>query len=138
MNWRLILMLSLFGLAMAILTISVIPQNVEPFCWLAIFIICAYFIAKNCTSMYFVNGLMVSIVNSVWITAAHVFFFHDYMAHHPDMAKMSMLHMMGTHPRIEMIITGPIIGVIAGLVLGLFAWIASKIVKKTPAETSNV
>jgi len=34
------------------------------------------------------------------------------------------------HPRRMMVITGPIIGVISGLVLGLFCWVASKIVKR--------
>jgi uncharacterized membrane protein len=31
-----------------------------------------------------------------------------------------------------MLVTGPLIGVLSGLVLGLFAWIASKLVKKQP------
>jgi uncharacterized membrane protein len=33
-------------------------------------------------------------------------------------------------PRLMMLITGPVIGIISGLVLGLFAFIASKIFKK--------
>jgi hypothetical protein len=31
-----------------------------------------------------------------------------------------------------MLVTGPFIGVISGLILGLFAFIASKLVKRTP------
>ncbi len=42
MNWKLILQLSLFGLAMAVGTVFVIPSNVEPLFWLAIFAVCAY------------------------------------------------------------------------------------------------
>jgi uncharacterized membrane protein len=34
------------------------------------------------------------------------------------------------HPRLMMLITGPIIGLISGVVLGLFSFIASKIIKK--------
>jgi uncharacterized membrane protein len=34
------------------------------------------------------------------------------------------------HPRMQMLYTGPIVGIISGLVLGLFAFIAAKIMKK--------
>jgi hypothetical protein len=44
MDWKLIFGLSLFGLAMAIATVFVIPSNVEPIFWLAIFLVCAYLI----------------------------------------------------------------------------------------------
>jgi len=46
------------------------------------------------------------------------------------MAKMPL----PTHPRIMMLITGPIIGIISGLILGLFAFVASNIVKKKAPE----
>ena len=49
MNWKLIFQLSLFGLAMAIATVSLIPQNVEPIFWLVVVLLSAYLIAKKCT-----------------------------------------------------------------------------------------
>jgi hypothetical protein len=130
MNWKLIFRLSLFGLGMALATISWIPQNAEPFFWLVIFIICAYVVAKNCSSNYFLHGFMISLVNSVWITAAHVLFYETYIASHPQMASMSEHMFLPKHPRIQMLIMGPVFGVGFGLVLGLFCFIASKIVKK--------
>ena len=39
MDLRLVLALSMFGLAMGILTVFVIPSAVEPFLWLAIFVV---------------------------------------------------------------------------------------------------
>jgi hypothetical protein len=63
MNWRLVFGLSLFGLGMAIATVFLIPSNVEPFCWLAIFLICAYIIARQAPGKFFLHGLMVSIVS---------------------------------------------------------------------------
>jgi len=130
MNWKLIFKLSLFGLAMAIATVYFIPSGVEPFCWLAIFIICAYLIAKNCTSGYFLHGLMVSIVNAVWITAAHILLFDKYISNHQQEAEMMAKMHMTDNPELMMLIAGPIVGVISGLILGLFAFIASKIIKK--------
>jgi hypothetical protein len=61
MSWNLIFKLSLFGLTMGLATVYVIPSDIDLFCWLIIFIIYAYLIAKNCHSKYFLHGLMVSI-----------------------------------------------------------------------------
>ena len=129
MNWKLIFQLSLFGLAMAISTVYWIPFHLEPLFWLAIFIVCAYLIARNCTGKFFLYGFLVSLVNSVWITAFHVLLFNRYIADHPKEVEMLSTMPMPNHPRWMMLMTGPIIGVISGLVLGLFALVASKIWK---------
>ena len=133
MNWRLILMLSLFGLAMAFATVWVIPSNVEPIFWLAIFLICAFLIARSGVPRPFLHGLLVSIVNSVWITSAHVIFAGAYLAHHPQEANMLKTMPMPDAPRLMMAMTGPVVGIISGLVLGVLALIASKIVKPPKA-----
>ena len=129
MNWKLIFGLSLFGLAMGIGTVFVIPSNIEPIFWLVIFLICAFLIARSRSTGHFLHGLMVGIVNSVWVTGAHVLLFNSYVAHHPkEMAMMSSMP-LPTSPRLMMAITGPIIGVISGCILGLFAFVAGKLVK---------
>jgi hypothetical protein len=126
MNWKLILQLSLFGLAMAVGTVFVIPSNIEPLFWLAIFIVCGYAIATRAPGNYFLHGLMTSIVNSIWITATHVILFDAYIANHAQEAEM--MAKLPLSPKVLMLCTGPIIGVVSGLVLGLFAVIARKIV----------
>jgi hypothetical protein len=83
MDWRLLFGLSLFGLAMGVATVFVIPSNVEPVFWLFIFIACAYFIARNRPDRHFLHGLLLGIVNSVWVTGAHIAFFSQYFANHP-------------------------------------------------------
>jgi hypothetical protein len=133
MNWKLIFGLSLFGLAMAIATVYLIPTKFEWIFWLIIFIICAYLIAKNAPGNYFLHGFLVSIVNSIWITATHVILFTTYVANHPEVVDMNSKMPLADHPKRLMVIAGPIIGIISGLVLGLFAFIASKIVKKPVA-----
>jgi uncharacterized membrane protein len=134
MNWKLIFQLSLFGLFMGIATVYFIPSKIEPFCWLAIFIICAIVIAKRASGMFFLHGFCVSLLNAVWITSAHLILFDTYIANHAEEAR-TMAKMGGSFsPKLIMLITGPIIGIISGLVLGLFAFIASKIIKKDPIK----
>ncbi|TAL66279.1 MAG: hypothetical protein EPN88_08690 [Bacteroidetes bacterium] len=130
MNWKIILQLSLFGLVMAIATVYVIPSNIEPLCWLVIFVLCAYLIAKNCKEKFFLNGFLVSLVNAVWITSAHILLLDTYIARHAQEATMMTKMPVSFSPKLMMLMTGPVIGVVSGLILGLFAFIASKIVKK--------
>jgi hypothetical protein len=83
------------------------------------------------TGKYFLHGFFVSLVNSVWITTAHVAFFSTYMANHPEQAEMSTRMPLPDHPQLMMVLTGPVIGAVSGLVLGLFSIIAGKFVKKS-------
>jgi len=133
MNWKLIFQLSLFGLAMAIATVFWIPSTIEPAFWLVIFIFCAYTIAKRTHGQYFLHGFMVSIINSVWITAAHFILYDKYVPNHPE--EMEMFSKLGTSvdPRMMMLLMGPLFGVVFGLILGLFSFVAGKLVKKPAA-----
>ena len=130
MNYKLIFQLSLFGLAMAIATVFWIPSNIEPIYWLIIFIISAYFIALKSSGKYFMSGFWVSIANCVWITAIHIIFIQNYMASHQQEAEMLAKMPFPDSPRLMMLLTGPVIGIVSGLVLGLFAFIGSKILQK--------
>jgi len=134
MNWKLIFQLSIFGLIMAFATVSLIPQNFEPLFWLVIFVFCAYVIAKVCPGNYFLHGFFVSLVNCVWITSVHIVYYKRYIdiANHPQMASLAknMPASLAIHPKLAMLIVGPIFGAIFGIILGTFSFIASKIVKK--------
>jgi hypothetical protein len=133
MNWKLILLLSIFGLVMGFATVSLIPSNIEPYCWLVILIICSYLIAKYAGGKYFLHGLFVSIVNSVWITAVHVAMFYTYIATHPEYIETmnGLPPALAGHPRRMMLPVGVVSGIVSGLILGLFAWIASKILRRS-------
>ncbi len=124
MNWKLVLQLSLFGLAMGIATVFAIPSNLEPLFWLAIFVVCAAIISKQCRKWYFLHGLMVSVVNSVWVTSAHVLLFSEYSARHSAEIEMMARLPMGDSPRLLMILLFPVSGIAFGLILGLFSYAA--------------
>jgi hypothetical protein len=135
MNWNLVFLLSLFALAMGIATVFVIPSSTEPFFWLVILLITAYIIARQTAARRFQHGLALGIVNSVWVTGAHVLLFRSYVANHPKEAAMMTSMPMPTHPRVMMIIIGLIIGVVSGILIGLLALLAGKLIRPgaTPA-----
>jgi len=133
MNWRLILQLSMFGLFMAVATVYVVPSNIEPLFWLVIFLVCAYVIAKQAPGQPFLHGLLVSIVNSLWITGAHVLLFDAYVARHRE--ELDAMRRLPISPRVLMLCVGPVIGVVSGLVLGLLAFVASRLLRRQPMSS---
>jgi hypothetical protein len=134
MSWGLIFALSLFGLAMGVATVFVIPSSTEPWCWLVIFTVCAFVIAKRAPGKYFLHGLLVSLVNSVWITAAHVALYDKYIANHAREAAMMSNAGASLAPKTMMLVSGPVIGLVSGIVLGIFAWVMSKFVVSAHSE----
>jgi hypothetical protein len=134
MNWKLVLQLSLFGLAMSIATVYLIPTSSEPFYWVPIFLVSAYVIATRCRDRHVLHGVMVGIVNSFWITSAHVLLFDQYIARHPQEATMLQSLPMPDSPRLMMAGMGPVIGVLSGVLIGLLAGIAARFLRnRAPA-----
>jgi hypothetical protein len=137
MNWKLIFQLSIFGLAMGIATVFVIPSKIEPAFWLVIFLICAYLIAKRCPAWHFLHGLLLGLANSIWITAAHVMLFDTYIARHAQEAAMMQNSPLGASPKLMTVMVGPVVGLLSGVILGLFAFVAGKLIKNQTAPMSN-
>ena len=85
MNWKLILTLSLFGLAVAVL--SLVGLGIFDFViWLAIFVLYAVIIAKRASGKYFLQGFLVSVVNRIWVTPIHGTFFSTFGASPSEVA----------------------------------------------------
>jgi len=123
MNFKLIFGLSLFGVGMALATVWFIPSVIEPFCWLAIYVACAWQIAKYAPRRYFLHGFLISILNCVWITGIHIILLNTYLAHHAkEAAQYTKLDKeIGLTPTMAMLVLAPFIGTFFGMVLGLFA-----------------
>ena len=127
MNWTLVFQLSLFGLAMAVGTVFFIPSSVEPLCWLIIFLVCAYVVARRCRHRLFLHGLAIGIVNSVWVTAAHMLLFGQYIARHANEAAMMKSMPAPDSPRLMMALIGPVIGIVSGAIIGVLCLLAGKV-----------
>jgi len=132
MNWKLVLQLSMFGFAMGIATVFLIPSKIEPAFWLPIFLVCAYAIARTSATMRFLHGLALGIANSVWITAAHILFSARYLANHAQEAAMIGSMPLPDSPRLMMAVMGLVAGIVSGVVIGLLALAAGLLVKQSP------
>ncbi|HLG36016.1 MAG TPA: hypothetical protein VI757_14135 [Bacteroidia bacterium] len=133
MNKKLILLLSLFGIAMAFIsTYWITSTAAELSVWFVILLACAYVISTKCSQKYFLNGFVTGILCSLFVTAAHIWLFDDYANHHLE--RVLLFSNMPMSPRTGMAALSPAFAIVSGLALGLFSFIASKIVKSpTPA-----
>lgn len=138
MNWKLIVQLSLFGLAMGIATVLVIPSTIEPLFWLVVFVISAYVIARRAPGWLFLHGLCTGIANSVWVTGSHVLLFDRYLSHHPQEAAMMSSMPLPDSPRVMMALVGPVIGIASGAVIGLLALVAARFAVRKRAAPAPV
>jgi hypothetical protein len=127
MNWKLIAQLSMFGLAMALGTVFVIPEFWQSAFLLPLQVLSAWLIARR-TKRPFLHGLLTGLANSVWITAAHIIFFDRYVTGHPQDAQV--LQLMPNAPRLLMALTGPLAGALSGAMMGVLAWIFAKMLRK--------
>jgi hypothetical protein len=116
---------------MGVATVFVIRSDVEPVFWLFIFLVCAYLIARNRPDRHSLHGLLLGIMNSIWVTGAHIVFFSQDIANHPKEAAMMSSMPLPDSPRLMMACIGSIIGIISGLVIGLLALAVGRLVTAT-------
>jgi hypothetical protein len=107
MRWGLVLSLSMFGLAMALGTVAVIPARLGGPLWIAIFIITSIIIAKRADGRFFLHGFVVGLVNWAWVTASHVVFHATYVAHHASDIATRQAYTLPAMPAPIAAIIGP-------------------------------
>ena len=132
MNWKLIFGLAGFGVLMGVLSLFGYTQGIEWLLWLIIAVVCSVLIAKMLSVKYFLNGLLVGFLGGIFNSIVQSVFFDTYLSNNPKAAEGFGPIPGGLDPRIFVLIAGPFIGLLYGLVLGLFTWLTGKIFKKQP------
>ena len=138
MNWKLIFGLAVFGVLMGFLSLFGYTQGIEWLLWFVIALVCSVFIGKMLSGKYFLTGLLVGLLYGIFNSIVQSIFFAAYVSHNARAAEGFGPIPGGLDPRFFVLIAGPFIGLLYGLVLGLFAWLTGKIFKKqsnvTPAN----
>jgi hypothetical protein len=130
MNWKLIFMLSAFGVLMGVASVFGLTRGIEPLLWLVIWIFCAYWITRQARTKLFQHGFMVGLTTGLIALLIQVALFSTYAANNPEFNREVP---GGWSARTLFLITTPFISVISGLVLGLLCWATGKIFKQSPA-----
>jgi hypothetical protein len=133
MNWKLIIALSAFGLAMGFASVFGITAGIEGFLWLVIGIFIAVVIALRMPARPFLHGLLIGIIGGLVASFMQVIFFPTYLVNNPESAKQMAQIPGGLDPRFFVLMLAPIISIASGLILGILSWVAAKIVRRNSA-----
>jgi hypothetical protein len=133
MNWKLILKLSIFGLAMGILHVVGLfgrVDEIEGVLWFLIFFLCIWFIVKYCTRFYFLHGFLTSVLMDIWITLILIAFFQTYLENNPKAAFSLKAFGNPIEAELTFLFLLQLLAIIFGLFLGLFAQGVAYMLKK--------
>ncbi len=130
MNWKLILSLSILGVAMAIAGVFGFSGMTSTIVWLLIFIIYAVIIVWKAKNRYFLHAFLVSVLNGLWIGIVQAVFITTYFANHHVISRIYKMLPLNSHRRVLMVITGVLIGVISGPITGLITFAAGRLMKR--------
>lgn len=126
MNFGLVLMLSLFGVAIGLASaFGFVPPGIETLLWIVVAIVCAVVIAKQ-TGRPFLHGFLTGLFAGVIATLIQATLFGQYLAHHPKAADSFKALPSNLSPRLLVAVMSPIVGLVDGIVLGCLAWLAGK------------
>ena len=126
MNWGIILLLSSFGLVMGLLSIKGYTQKLEPFLWLLFAIVTTLILSKNIDNKTFMHALLIGLFWGVLNGITQSAFFDQYLANNTNLQERFKQSSV-IKPRYFVLMTGPVIGLITGLVLGGLTFLFKKI-----------
>ena len=138
MNWKLILGLSLVGLGMAFASVFSITPDIEPICWVAIFLVSTYFVASAAPGKYFLHGFIVCVIDCIFATATQVLLSATYLSRHQLQVDMyEKIHNQTGLTAVQIIlISRPVLGILIGVLVGILALISSKYFSTVEAPTA--
>jgi hypothetical protein len=125
MNWELLLLLSLFGLIIGILSVNGYTQKIEPLIWLLSGMFSAFILARNVSSQIFLYGVALGLVWGILNGLIQSIFFERYLEKNPKY-KDAYNKKMPVQPRFFVLLAGPVIGLLTGAAVGGLAILFQK------------
>ena len=132
MNWRLILSLSLLGIALGIASVFGFTSGREWLAWLFIGVYSAWKFSTRSHEELFLHGFYLGILVGCFSSVIQAIFISPYLANNPRMVEALNALPQGLHPAAVVLIMGPIIGTVSGVVFGVLAVVVGKLVRRNP------
>jgi hypothetical protein len=126
MNWTIILLLASFGLVMGLLSINGYTQKIEPFLWLVFGIITAFLLSRNIDNKPLLHALLIGLLWGVLNGVSQSAFFDQYLTNNPNLQERFKQSTF-IQPRWLVLITGPIAGLMTGILVAGLTWLFKRI-----------
>lgn len=111
---------------MGLLSVKGFTGKLEPFLWLLFGIAAALVLSKNVGEKTFLHGLLIGLAWGAINGLTQSIFFEIYVANNPQ-AQENFEKITFMPPRYFVLMTGPVIGLITGLVLGGMSLLLKKV-----------
>jgi hypothetical protein len=129
MNWRLIFVLSLFSIPIGLTSALGLTRGYEWLTWFFVGLFCAWRFARKIQSDLFLHGFYLGILVGFLTAAIQAIFISTYLSNNPRMVEALNALPQGLHPALVVLIMGPLIGAVSGIVFGILAVFAGKLVR---------
>ncbi len=137
MNWQLILTLSLLGVVLGLASVFGFMGNQVWVLWVLVAAFCAWQFARKTSANLFLHGFYLGIFVGVCASWVQAIFLPTYITNNPRMVEAFNDLPHDLHPAYVLLIMGPIIGAVSGIVIGLFAIAAGKFVQRPASDRGN-
>ena len=126
MNWQIILLYSLFGVLMGILSVNGFTKKIEPLLWILFGLFTAFMVARNVPGKAYLHGFFIGLSWGIFNAVLQSLFFDTYIKNNPKYRE-AFQKRATLKPRYFFLFSGLMIGVVTGIVLGGLVWLCSKI-----------
>lgn len=127
MNWKIILLLSLGGVAVAIASVfGLVNTKYEIVYWLVIGAVSGVVIARTCSRALFTHGVMVGLFSGILASVIQVVMFDTYLKNNPTSLDGLKSIPMDMAPQYVLLFSGPFFGIVYGIFVGLIAFFIKK------------
>lgn len=129
-------MLTLFGVLMGLASVFGYTQSNEWLYWLVIAVISGFVIAKVTDRQIFVKSVVVGLFMGIFTGVIQSVLFDKYLENNPQSLDGFKEIPLSLAPQFVVLFTGPFIGIVFGLFIGLIAIIIDKITGKELKDAS--
>ncbi len=129
-NWKIVLILSSFGIVMALLSVfGNVKGSYELVLWALLAIVSSYMIAKKGGRLPFIEGVTTGVLSGILNSAVQFFFFRQYILNNPGKLEQFREIPLEMPAQYLILFTGPIIGLIYGIILGIISTSFRKVIE---------
>lgn len=138
MRWPLILLLSLHGVAMGVMSVLGWTGGIEFWVWMGLAAIVIPILALQVKRLPLANGFMVGLIGGLLSQAIIVAFFSTYLDNNPEYAVDLTEEQVGLDPRLLLAILAPPISMAWGLFIGVVTLVIFKLRRPAPKGDSGL
>lgn len=129
LNWRIILLLSIFGPINGLIALRGVPSELaEKLIWMPAVLVSAWVLARFLREGHFANGAVIGFVAGATAKLIEGIFASTYWANNPWLAEALAGRPEDFHFQRYVLNLVPYVGVASGLIQGVLAHLASRVI----------